>query len=810
MTEPITIERLELVGFRAYLKRKPFKLRRKNTALNLAVFAPNGTGKSSLVDSLEYYFSKDGTLKRLGQRSSLTQAGLGAVRHVDAEEKSVETSVGMWFRQGGDKFGGPRPFSASPTDAAKRVLSRAKVPFVIRGYELRRFIDETKPVDRYKELVAWFEMDPLLAVQESLRELKRGVGAMASDRTKYDERLRDLTDATGGAISSWHEIGVLDWLNENVLGLLDKSLRLEALSSADPAFQELESREQMERESAGLETLKNMLTTVDGLYTQPAPPQGDSSGHIVSFERAVSALEDATANEAATRFATSESVFKGVWESARDLLGDGAELDKCPVCYTDFASTPLKSRNGVYVNLGHNLSKLEEYRKAEKGRMSAEDDLAHATADLGEALDRFSLLAGPAYRHDAVAAYREALRPWKAGEKAPCSKEAAETLARLRTSISSDIERIERRQGDHTYSNALETARRLLAAKTQLERIGRTKEKLETIRNSLDLQAREFGGAIVEHTQNLVDGLQGEMGAIYKDIQGPHASVPPIRIKLAEEGASNKRSAKLLIDFADNCREALPGGFLSDSQIHTLALALRLAAIRMFNAEVKILALDDIVTSYDADRRKNIASVLGDHLADFQIILVTHDEHFFDILRGQLPADRWEFKRIRDLREDIGPIFDDHRTRDEEIEAKLAAGENAGAEIRMAEEEWLTRICYEFRTPTTFQRNPRYTNSELAESLDKFLKGQGIAPPKVPGFHNDFLSSLQSSVIENFSSHFNDNAYKSASPEDARRRWDEFKYFRGLFKCQCRHSRFVRPLNKPLCRECETPFSFER
>ena len=111
MTGPITIEKLELTGFRAYLKPQTFQLRGRSSPFSLAVFAPNGIGKSSLVDSLEYYFSKDGTLKRLGQRSSSTQAGLGAVRHVDAEERNVETSVSIRFRQGIDKFGGPRPFS---------------------------------------------------------------------------------------------------------------------------------------------------------------------------------------------------------------------------------------------------------------------------------------------------------------------------------------------------------------------------------------------------------------------------------------------------------------------------------------------------------------------------------------------------------------------------------------------------------------------------------------------------------------------------------------------------------------------------
>ena len=808
MTGPITIEKLELTGFRAYLKPQTFQLRGRSSPFSLAVFAPNGIGKSSLVDSLEYYFSKDGTLKRLGQRSSSTQAGLGAVRHVDAEERNVETSVSIRFRQGVDRFGGPRPFSVPLTDAAKRVLNHAKVPFVIRGYELRQFIDGTKPVDRYKELVTWFELDPLLAVQENLRKLKLRTGAMAADTTEANERLRDLVDVTDGAISAWNEPSVLDWLNGNVLAALDKPLRLEALSDDDPAFQELESLERAEQESAGHETLGNLLAMTDVLYAQPATPQEDPAGLIPYFEKAVSGLKDAAANEDTARSTTNKSAFKEVWESARDLLGNGAESDECPVCCTDFASSPFKSRSGVYVNLGRNLSSLEEYRKAEAGRKDAEDKLGLAARDLGEALGRFSLLAGSAYRNETVAAYREALRSWEMGEKAPDGKGAAETLARLHASISADIGRIERQQGKHAYRNTLETARRLLAAKAKLERIGRTKGELKAIQGSLDLQAKAFGEAIVGHVQSLVDGLQDETGAIYKDIQGPHARAPPIRIKLADEGAADQRSAKLLIDFADNCKEAMPGGFLSDSQIHTLALALRLAAIRMFNAEVKMLALDDIVTSYDADRRKNIAGVLGDRFADFQIILVTHDEHFFDMLRGQLPASRWLFKRIKDLRDDIGPIFDDHKTRDEEIEARLAAGENAGADIRIAEEEWLTRICYEFGTPTTFQRNHRYTNSELAESLSKFLKAQDLTPPKVPGFANDFLSSLQSNVIENFSSHFNDNMYKSASPEDARGRWDEFKYFRSQFVCRCGHSRFVRPLKKPLCAKCETPFSF--
>ncbi len=71
----ITIERLTIAGFRAYLHEQEVTLRQHATPKSLAVFAPNAKGKSSLVDALEFFFSEDGTLERLGQRFA---AGLAA------------------------------------------------------------------------------------------------------------------------------------------------------------------------------------------------------------------------------------------------------------------------------------------------------------------------------------------------------------------------------------------------------------------------------------------------------------------------------------------------------------------------------------------------------------------------------------------------------------------------------------------------------------------------------------------------------------------------------------------------------------
>ena len=258
----------------------------------------------------------------------------------------------------------------------------------------------------------------------------------------------------------------------------------------------------------------------------------------------------------------------------------------------------------------------------------------------------------------------------------------------------------------------------------------------------------------------------------------------------------------------------MPSGYLSDSQIHALALSLRLAAIRIFNSRVPVVVLDDVVTSYDADHRKNIAAMLANHFNDFQIILVTHDEQFFNLLQDHLPVAQWAFRRIIKIEPGYGPNFHDHRTPDEIIQAKLDAGESAAVEIRQAEEEWLLDTCRAFGAKVVIRqvnRAYKYERSELADALASYLKNTGILPPDVPGISNPFLTSLQKGVVENFSSHFSDNPNQSQSIGDEKVRWQEFKFFRDQFACpSCGKHRFHRPptLEKPVCKSCQTPFAF--
>jgi hypothetical protein len=243
---------------------------------------------------------------------------------------------------------------------------------------------------------------------------------------------------------------------------------------------------------------------------------------------------------------------------------------------------------------------------------------------------------------------------------------------------------------------------------------------------------------------------------------------------------------------------------------------LRLAAVKRFNSAAPLIALDDIVTSYDVDHRRTIVAMLTKEFADYQVIVTTHDERFFIYLKDQFGDKHWRFTRIIRFDPDFGPRFVDHRVTDAMIEARWRAGESAANEMRQAEEEWLLGLCRDFGVNLRIrpvERAYSFERSELAAALQAFLRDQGLIPPLVPGVNNRFLTSIQQGAIENFGSHFQDGLYGDGSTGDERARWDEFKLFRARFVCpECRGARFKRPIgmNRVVCAKdrCEAQFAF--
>jgi hypothetical protein len=373
---------------------------------------------------------------------------------------------------------------------------------------------------------------------------------------------------------------------------------------------------------------------------------------------------------------------------------------------------------------------------------------------------------------------------------------------------------IQAKQGDHTYAKVKGKIENLLSLQSERQLAIRTQEELEKLSATLSTQASIISAEIRKRVEALLAAIQKPMNAIYQQIQGGKGV--PIRLELPSEDDTNQQRLNLLIDFAENRLGVQPSGYLSDSQIHSVALALRMAAIRQFNAAAPVIALDDIVTSYDADHRRTIAGLFATVFADYQIILTTHDERFFSYLKDQVATSTWAVMRIVSFDPLHGPRFADHKVSDEMIEDRWANGLSAANEMRQAEEEWLLGICRDFGVSIRIRQLEKaydYERSELASGLGGFLNEIGLKPAPIVGLNNRFLDSLIKGVIENFGSHFQDAMYGSGSIGDENARWEEFRAFRSQFACKsCGRLRFKRPvsLKRPVCAHegCEFQFAF--
>jgi ABC-type lipoprotein export system ATPase subunit len=819
MADPYFLQSLGLAGFRAYLQPKTFDFSKKRC---LAIFAPNGSGKSSVIDALEFMFSKDGTLERLGQRAISNQAGPVALAHNLAEEAKIAPAVTVAVVSGKDAANGSRMATGAkrPIPAlATTVNACFAVPPIIRGHALRTFVEIHTPEQRYADVANWLQLGPLVEVQKNVRSLRTQVKAAAEDETALQRVDTQLSKETAQAVKTWDTAAVLSHANTSVLAPLDPALVLAALAADDLAYLELVSRAKAEENKIGLAGLRQIRNAAAALWTEAADAESGEtvvSGAILIFDAAVAALSAAVAEEAEERGKAASSMFQALWKAAEPLFAEGAPAPiVCPVCETTVADTMAGSAEAIRGHIAKHLEELADYAAAKKALDGAKTAATKAHTQLVAALPGLIGLLGDgeaALKADLIA-YQAGIAGWPQ-IAVPASANIVASIAKLLAALDQAIADIEAKQGDHTYIKAKAKIERLLELQAERDLALRTRDELVKLSGALTAQAATVSAEIRKKVQALLDKLQTPMNEIYKLIQG--AGATPIRLELPAEDDTNQQRLNLLIDFAKNRTGVQPAGYLSDSQIHSLALALRMAAIKQFNTGAPIVALDDIVTSYDADHRRTIAGLIATMFGDCQILITTHDERFFNYLKDQLAAKTWHFTRIIGLDPAFGPRFADHKISDEMIEARWASGQSAANEMRQAEEEWLLGICRDFGVSVRIrplEKAYSYERSELALALAGLLKDVKLEPTLVPGVNNRFLASLAKGEIENFGSHFQDGPYGDGSIGDEKARWEEFKAFRGQFACpKCNRTKFQRPftLKRPVCAHegCEAQFEF--
>jgi hypothetical protein len=250
-------------------------------------------------------------------------------------------------------------------------------------------------------------------------------------------------------------------------------------------------------------------------------------------------------------------------------------------------------------------------------------------------------------------------------------------------------------------------------AEKKSARAGRALAIAETVFDAYQRKQKDDLGELLE-------SISGRVAKIYtalhpgEDLDG--VSIEPWTAKGVE----------LAIDFYGS-RQRPPHGVLSESHLNSLAIAVFLAMAASFNEKLGFLILDDVINSFDVEHRGRLAELLADGFSDWQLIVLTHDQQFYEHLSRRAPS--WRKIEFTSWSHASGP-----RTTKYEASGMLAAARErlqsgdvhgAATKGRRALEELLQEVCEALWAPLPFRRghaNDRREIGELFIGLRRTLK----------------------------------------------------------------------------------------
>jgi hypothetical protein len=739
---PWDVRSIRIEGVKGVLdKGGLLQLERSGEPRSLAVFAPNGCGKSAYADAVEFLFSRDGSVEHLGKGGEDSErGGKHALLHVLAEARGVTpvVAVELGNRTANLRLSVNRPVTTGRNDPLPSelvaILDSAPAHRILRQHDLRRFVVEMDPGGKFAELSRWLNLDSLHEALGHLTTVENVLRRTAPDK-EVEERRLDVVKNTLNQVTTTDAETVLGWCGRKAGELLGEPITVASEQDLLTVTERLARR----RDSLiGSGTSAELLRARDAAQRIIAGFSG-SQGLLHLFQAAAKAYSHTHA-AAVLRQQTKDSPFSDLWPLAHAVLGQTSTAT-CPVCFTPWGDTLARSQEGALRALTDKQREISQLQASKVAANEAHDEydrlltnIEAAFADLevrsahlglGSAADRARLALSDAL----------SLKPGivPVGEcETRCNEFCRVSGALLESEVLPAVKSLilpgvppEARSLDLLVQKlgALGQALHRLA---ELKTLAREYRRVESAFAAVAKAIQDESEVIVKE---VLGSLQTDVLRIYDKVH-PDGAIPAIHIS----SALSSRTLLLRVDFHTVGRTVPPAGYLSESHINTLGLALFIASVKLFNREFPFVFLDDIVSSYDAEHRSYIVDVIADELADYQVLLTTHDERFFSMLRSRLADQGWIFERIRGWSINEGPQREADLIGESEIDVLLKSGspQAAGNAVRQFMEEWLDKMCAEYRAYTVHKRGPKEFDRTLFDYWGPFVKRvTGLGPDSV-------------------------------------------------------------------------------
>lgn len=628
------LDRLEIEGLRGIPKGWP----PVNIGVaGLVVYGPNGSGKSSIIDGIEFALNKPSSLYAENRMGVNWDKGSD---HIGGGTKKAELFASLAGKeQSLSKLGG------APEEAKNWASFAAKSTFVLRRHMLLRFISAA-PSDRYSNLEGFFNLERFTAIEAAISDL---LNSSKSVESSLDLQARSQEQSLRNRLS----LSETEQVSAEVIqSKLQATLEAVGLDGADTEEGRAKAKAQIEAELAGL-AADSRLTQLAGLKSKVAELVVSSTFDLMlsqlgEFQNAVVEAQKESSAKAPAAFLL----------SAKKIIAD-SELQDCPVC--EQAINPALTIASLDTRIANDAKTTAAITAWETHRGNVLRAIEHhvdAFRDMMSAWEKAfgEPLSGP-YANEVsvlehvVAALRSDGLVEKLGElRASLNVTLANhdgLISKLEAGLAADggARRLALSNGLDVLQIASTDFQAYQSTRKHLQDEAKRRAGLERI-SVHALQARRAT------VQGIVDRLAALANEYYEFIH-PGEGISKSKLDVRQVG---KGSVEISTSF--HGQDEHPLLHFSESHLDTLGLCYFLAARRL-EAEAepafKLLVLDDVVHSVDADHRDRIARLLDNKFSDHQIVIVTHDSIFFQRLRA-IFGSKFEYVYFVNWSLDQGPV----------------------------------------------------------------------------------------------------------------------------------------------------------
>lgn len=709
------IKSINISGIRGIKDPLPLNLNNRS----ILIFGENGSGKSSLTDAIEWYYS-DGVEHLISKETGAIK-GRGSLRNLfipDHEDAFINIQ-----------------YSNNKLDATKTIDSSLKASTHNTTDDFKDYLLATQSENlilRHRDLVEFIIAPP----GEKLEKLQNIIGFSAVTDIrgllkKSGGRIaRDIKSANYDNQKNAQQSVVLDNLGQNAY--TDDQLFVGANQLIKPL--------QIEKDIKSHKDIQNVLKVIEtkedtalleqiSFYTKVGENLTEIIGNIDSIHSSYEAYHTTYTELRKDPENIKRLQLLALLKEGQSVLkNDVVQDDYCPLCLKE------KSKIELIKELNERIKELEEL-EAEKDKLEEQgqklEDILRVNVNTIDGLlkEKFLKEEQQAKLHVKVKQLKPSLNAFfDELKKALIAKDPIQEPSKIK---------IDKKKLTELAKEAQDTAKALTESKSsnikfqiytklfhavsaynQYQSIKRQQEILTKQQVTFQLLFADFIKRQEEALNVFLKMFSANIDEYYTTMN-PNEKIENIKLVPIMDKNDDLVGITIEYSFFDDTKTP-PIAYLSESHINCLGLSFFLASVKAFNKQNEFVVLDDVISSFDRPHRARFAKLLTDKFGDCQILLLTHEQGFFELVASDVKSKGWliqDFKWSKETGVEVEKATTDIKERIlKKFEDKDTDG--LGNDIRVYTEKVMKEIAYNIEAQVAFRYNEINEKRMASELLD--------------------------------------------------------------------------------------------